>query len=72
MNKGIAISANQGVYLNTPQQTPDRVIRIGKTLITEAKLLQLYEMLEFVERLVREDPKAAAIMAAVRAKRRIL
>jgi hypothetical protein len=70
--KGITISAKQGAYaVNTPyQMEPD--IRVGKTSITEAKLLQLYEMLEFVERLVREDPKAAAIMAAVKAKRRIL
>jgi hypothetical protein len=70
--KGITISAKQGAYAeNTPYQM-ESDIRVGKTSITEAKLLQLYEMLEFVERLVAEDPKAAAIMAAVKAKRRIL
>ena len=47
-------------------------LHIGKVELTEDELLQLKDIVEFVDRLIREDPKAAALMAAVKAKRRIL
>jgi hypothetical protein len=57
--------------MNTPLSM-HHVLHIGKVELTESKLLQLELLMEFVDRLVAEDPKAAAIMAAVKAKRRIL
>ena len=65
-------SPASGEYVTNAETGMERVLHIGKVAITESKLLQLELYMEFVDRLIAEDPKAAAIMAAVKAKRRIL
>jgi hypothetical protein len=70
--KGVSTTAASGVYAANSLTQMAQTLRIGRAEFTEAELLHVKVLMEFVDRLVAEDPKAAAIMAAVKAKKRIL
>lgn len=70
--KGVSIAAASSAYAANSVSQMGQTLRIGRAEFTELELLHVKVLIEFVDRLVAEDPKAAAIMAAVKAKKRIL
>lgn len=69
--KGVTFT-HADVYGANSVSQMGQTLRIGRAEFTELELLHVKVLIEFVDRLVAEDPKAAAIMTAIKAKRRIL
>lgn len=47
-------------------------LHLGNTTLNEAKLQRIDKALEFIERLIQEDPNAKAIWTAIQTKERLL
>lgn len=47
-------------------------LHLGEAILNEAKLQRIDKALEFIERLIQEDPNAKAIWTAIQTKERLL
>lgn len=47
-------------------------LHLGEAVLNEAKLRRIEKALEFIERLIQEDPNAKAIWTAIQTKERLL